>query len=96
MKYKERQEFNKDCEEIYRATVKPLYLKWRQYSNGEVNEMFFFWIARHHHEKIMALCNKRKHRKLKVAVLKSKLEAYEFEEKQEQFMESLNEEKKVQ
>ena len=71
----DRNEMNRDFEEMYKREMKNFYLKWRQqYSPAEVSEMFFYFIAKHRHEKIMDLVNKRKHRKLKYRKVKAELD----------------------
>ena len=77
--------------------MQKLILDWRhKYDGNHVRECFHYWICKHQHEKILALVNKRKHRKLKVAILKQKLEEYRYEEEQEKFLELLDETQKVQ
>ena len=87
MNQKERMELNRDIEAAYKEIMRPLYLKWRQYANGEVNEMFSYWIARHHHEKIMDLYNRRKHRKLRYKAVKEELDRVKTKDELNNFLE---------
>jgi hypothetical protein len=74
MIYKDKINFNKDVEAIYKSIMPPLYRKWMQYTDQEIREMFYLWVVHHQHEKYLDLINRKKHRKLKVKKIAMELE----------------------
>lgn len=89
MNRNDRNEMLKDFEEIYKPAMRRLYMKWKMYSDSEVSEMFYYWIAKHRHEKVMDLINKRKHRRLKTAKLKTELDMLKAKQRNENYLEEL-------
>ena len=85
----EMAQLHTDITAAYKGAIKPLYIKYQnQLSNGAVSELFFYWIAKHQHEKIMNIFRKRSFRRRiykrtrdELEQLKVKTEFSEFESK---------------
>lgn len=86
MNYIDKILFYKDVEEIYKKSIRPLYLKYKQYSNAEIREEFSYWVATHNHQKNLELVNRRKHRKLKYKAVKSELDTLKTKEQLANFV----------
>jgi hypothetical protein len=73
--YKDKAEFEKQVEQMYKPLMQQLIMDWKErYDSATIRQCFCFWVVKHAHEKILDAFNHRKHRKLKYAKVKHELE----------------------
>jgi len=90
MTRKEMAQLHTDIQTAYKAAIKPLYIKYQnQLSNGAISEMFFYYIAKHQHEKIMNIFRKRSYRRKIYKRTRDELEQLKVKTELENFEKSL-------